>query len=113
MIKGKIVLVDFPFDDLSATKLRPVLCLTNPVGKYEHILFAIITSKIPSDLMETDIVLNSSHPDFASSGLHKESTLRLDHLITLRKSMIRRELGVLSPDTQTLIADKLCNFLKS
>jgi hypothetical protein len=29
MTKGKVVLVPFPFDDLSATKVRPAFCLTN------------------------------------------------------------------------------------
>ena len=32
MTKGKIVFVPFPFDDLSSTKVRPAVCLTNPIG---------------------------------------------------------------------------------
>ena len=28
MTKGKIVLLPFPFDDLSTAKLRPAVCLT-------------------------------------------------------------------------------------
>src|SRR4028118_1515815 len=96
MTKGKVVLVPFPFEDLSATKVRPAVCLTNPVGKHNHVILAIITSRIPTDLLETDIVLNTNHSDFARSGLHKPSTIRLNHLMTVRKSMIRRELGTLS-----------------
>ncbi len=113
MMKGKIVLVRFPFDDLSAIKLRPALCLTNPVGANNHIVLAFITSKTPSDLMETDIVLDTNHPDFGITGLKKLSTLRLDHLITLRKSMIHREIGKLSADTLEQIADKVCKLLKN
>lgn len=108
MIKGKVVLIPFPFDDLSATKVRPAICLTNPIGKYNHIILALITSQIPTDLLETDIVLNTSHPDFRTSGLRKPSTIRLDHLMTVRKSLIRRELGALSSDTQNHIAQILC-----
>ncbi len=111
MTKGKVVLVPFPFDDLSATKVRPALCLTNPVGKYSHIILALITSQIPTDLLETDIVLDTTHPDFTASGLHKPSTIRLDHLMTVRKSLIQRELGTLSSDTQDKIAEKLCKLL--
>ncbi len=111
MTKGKVVLVPFPFDDLSATKVRPALCLTNPVGKYSHIILALITSQIPTDLLETDIVLDTTHPDFSASGLHKPSTIRLDHLMTVRKSLIQRELGTLSSDTQDKIAEKLCKLL--
>ena len=82
--KGKIVLVLFPFYDLSSSKVRPALCLTNPVGQYNHIILALITSKVPTQMMETDIILDVNHPDFTSSGLRKASTIRLDHLITVR-----------------------------
>ncbi|HXU31960.1 MAG TPA: type II toxin-antitoxin system PemK/MazF family toxin, partial [Thermoanaerobaculia bacterium] len=29
--KHKVVLVPFPFDDLSSTKVRPAVCLTEPI----------------------------------------------------------------------------------
>lgn len=109
--KGKIVLVPFPFDDLSSTQVRPAVCLTNPVGQYEHIILTFITSKVPTQLMETDVVLDTNHPDFTASGLRKASTIRLDHLITVRKSIIRRELGTLSSGTQDEIFQKLCKLL--
>ena len=32
MARGKVVLVPFPFDDLSTAKVRPVVCLTDPIG---------------------------------------------------------------------------------
>ena len=111
MTKGKIVLVPFPFDDLSSTKVRPAVCLTNPIGPYNHIILAFITSKIPADLLETDIVLDTTHPDFAASGLHKASTIRLDRLMTVRKSVVQRELGELSLNTQAQIAEKLCKLI--
>lgn len=110
-MKGKVVLVKFPFDDLSSSKVRPAVCLTNAVGANQHIILALITSRIPADLLDTDFVLDINHPDFASSGLHKPSTIRLDHLITLRKSIIQRELGTLSSDTQAEIVNKLYNLL--
>jgi mRNA interferase MazF len=110
-MKGKVVLVRFPFDDLSATKVRPAFCLTQIIGSNRHIILALITSRIPATLLETDLVLDEDHPDFASSGLSKPSTLRLDHVITLRRSMILRELGELSTETQALLAKKLCSLL--
>ncbi|MDP8965261.1 MAG: type II toxin-antitoxin system PemK/MazF family toxin [Cyanobacteriota bacterium] len=111
MTKGKVVLIPFPFDDLSATKIRPAVCLTNPVGKHCHVILALITDRIQTDLLETDIVFDTSHPDFAASGLHKPSTIKLDHLITVRESLIRRELGALSPATQNQLTEKLCKLL--
>jgi mRNA interferase MazF len=111
MIKGKVVLIPFPFDDLSTTKIRPAVCLTNPVGKHCHVILALITDRIQTDLLETDMVFDTNHPDFAASGLHKPSTIKLDHLITVRESLIRRELGALSPATQNQLTEKLCKLL--
>lgn len=57
MTKDKVVLVPFPFDDLSAAKVRPAVCLTDPVGPHRHVILAFITSRIPADLMETELLL--------------------------------------------------------
>lgn len=103
-MKGKIVLVQFPFDDLSNLKVRPAYCLTNAICDYHHIIFSLITSRIPTTLLDTDLVIDLAHPDFELSGLRQPSTIRLDHLVTLRQSMIRRELGSLNLSTQHKIA---------
>ena len=112
-MKGNIVLIQFPFDDLSTSKLRPAYCLTHPIGSYQHIIFSLITSRIPNPILTTDIVLETTYPDFPQGGLQKSLTIRLDHLITLRQSMIRRELGNLSPTTQSKISIVLCKLLKA
>jgi mRNA interferase MazF len=62
-MKGKIVLIQFPFDDLSASKVRPAYCLTDTIGDYQHIVFALITSRIPNQPLTTDILLPLQHPD--------------------------------------------------
>jgi len=112
-MKGKIVLIQFPFDDLSSSKVRPAYCLTNKIGNYQHIIFALITSRIPENPLRRDIILRSESPDFMISGLRQSSAIRLDHLVTLRSSLIQRELGSLSLKTQTLIIDILSDILRS
>jgi len=47
MTKNAIVLVPFPFNGFAASKVRPALCLTSEIGKYQHIIIAFISSKIP------------------------------------------------------------------
>ncbi|NDJ15941.1 type II toxin-antitoxin system PemK/MazF family toxin [Myxacorys almedinensis] len=111
MTKRRTVLVEFPYDDLSDSKLRPAYCLTDPVGDNRHVIFALITSRIPMQLLETDVVLDAAHPDFVTSGLRMPSTLRLNHLITLRRSMIQRQLGELSPETHRQLVEKLRSLL--
>jgi hypothetical protein len=73
MTKGKIVLVPFPFDDLSAKKVRPALCLTNLIGPHRHVILAFITSQIPPTVTITDVVLDPAQKDFAATGLRVPS----------------------------------------
>ncbi|HMB93043.1 MAG TPA: type II toxin-antitoxin system PemK/MazF family toxin [Rhodothermales bacterium] len=107
MIKGKVVLIPFPFDDLSATKLRPAVCLTDSIGPFQHLVLAFITSRMPSDLGKTDLILDSTAPDFKETGLKVTSVVRLHRLITVSASLIVRELGSLSSDQQTEVANRL------
>lgn len=107
MAKGKVVLVPFPFDDLSATRVRPAVCLTNPIGTHRHVILAFITSQRPTELLESDLMLDPGQKDFARTGLKAPSALRLHRLMTVTTALIRRELGELSPRIQTNLADKL------
>ncbi len=88
MIKGKIVLVPFPFDDLSATKVRPAVCLTEPIGGHHHVILAFISSRIPTDLLETDLILDSKDAEFVSTGLKVSSTIRSHRLMTVTTAFI-------------------------
>jgi mRNA interferase MazF len=105
--KNKIVLIPFPFDTLNATKVRPALCLTDPIGPHRHIILAFISSRLPDDLLETDQVIDSNGEDFSITGLRVSSTLRLHRLMTVTTSLIKRELGELSPALQEKVLKKL------
>jgi mRNA interferase MazF len=107
MTKYKVVLVPFPFDDLSSSKVRPAVCLTEPVGPYRHVILAFITSRVSEQPLATDLVLESDDPDFASTGLRVSSTLRLHRLMTATTTLIRRELGQLSPHLQAQVDSRL------
>lgn len=107
MIKHKVVLVPFPFDDLSSSKVRPAVCLTDPIGPHRHVILAFITSRVPVQLLATDLVLDSSAPDFTSTGLRISSTLQLHRLMTATTALIRRELGQLSPRMRAEVDDRL------
>lgn len=107
MTKGKVVLVPFPFDDLSATKVRPAVCLTEPIGRHRHVILAFITSQAPPDPVVTDVRLDRADPDFALTGLRATSTLRLHRVMTATTALIQRELGRLSPRQQAAVTSRL------
>lgn len=83
MLKNKVVLVPFPFDDLSGNKVRPAVCLTNESGPYGHKILAFITSRIPDTLLDSDIVFDIINPNTATAGLKVSSTLQLHRLMTV------------------------------
>jgi len=107
MTKGKVVLVPFPFDDLTAAKVRPAICLTNPIGPHRHIIVAFISSQMPPVSIATDLVLEPRQNDFPTTGLRVASALRLHRLVTLTTTLIQRELGELSPARQKEMDGKL------
>lgn len=106
-MKYKIVLVPFPFDDLTANKVRPAVCLTDEIKPHNHIVLAFITSRVSVSASATDFVIDKSDADFATTGLKVSSTVRLHRLMTVTKSIILRELGELSAPQQTEIENKL------
>lgn len=107
MTRGKVVLVPFPFDDLSTTKVRPAVCLTDPVGPHRHVVLAFISSRVPTDLLETDLVLDANSDDFPMTGLHVSSVLCLHRLMTTTTGIIQRQLGELSLQRRDEVAAKL------
>ena len=106
-MKYKIVLIPFPFDDLSSTKVRPAVCLTDEIRPYGHIVLAFITSKSPENPNDSDFIIDSLDPDFAQTGLKVSSTILLHRVMTVSKSLVRRKLGELSEQQRVLVREKL------
>ena len=106
-MKYRIVIVPFPFDDLSGRKARPAACLTDEIQPYGHVVLAFITSKIPVNSFATDFVIDSQDTDFTVTELKVSSTIRLHRLMTVSSRIIMRELGELSKGQQTEIENRL------
>ena len=107
MIKNSIVLVPFPFDDFSASKVRPAICLTSEIGNFGHIIIAFISSKIPDELIESDFVIELNSPLCKGTGLIQDSVIRLHKMVTIPKSLIKRKLGVIDKTVEVEIRKKI------
>jgi mRNA-degrading endonuclease toxin of MazEF toxin-antitoxin module len=93
---SEIYLSYFPFGGTPGMKLRPVLLLTGPIGTVPEVLVAYISSVIPTQLLPSDLILDPSRPDHASTKLKTISVLRLHKLATIHQRNIVRSLGKLS-----------------
>lgn len=93
-MKGKIVLVHFPFTDLSDTKLRPALVIHE---NDEDVVVAFISSRVPAQYSGSELFVGETHPDFFLTGLKVPSVIRFDKIATLSRELLEGEIGRISP----------------
>lgn len=100
-----VVLLPFPFSDLSAHKKRPVLIL-----KAENVQGDFLAVQITSQPgYEGALILMQS--DFSVGLLPKTSFVRPDKLITLNKSLVAQRIGILTDAAFARIRQGVCAHL--
>jgi mRNA interferase MazF len=109
--KGDIVLVQFPFSDLSQTKLRPAVILwVNPTGN--DVTLCAITSQNINQLSPEDIPLLPSDPEFSNTGLRVPSKIRTTRMATLTKQLVVKKLGNLGIQQTQRLNEKITEMLR-
>jgi mRNA interferase MazF len=103
---GEVVLVSFPFSELSTVKLRPAVCLAD-AGKGDWILCQI-TSNAYGDPNATP--LDAS--DFATGGLLVASVARPGKLFTARQSLVNRTVSKLTDASLQRVLDAVIAVLR-
>ena len=106
-MKYQIILVPFPFDDFSATKVRPAVCLTNKIGSYNHVVIAFVSSQAALANEPSDLVLLDTDAGFPATGLKQSSAIRLHKMVTIPSKAILRILGKLPTAFQPILSQKL------
>jgi mRNA interferase MazF len=97
--QGQVVLIPFPFTDLTTTKQRPAVILSSDVYNRTHpdLILAAITSQIPAKLQPDEYLLSGT--DQKTAGLPKPSVIKLGKIVTIDQRLIRRVLGNLPVET--------------
>ncbi len=103
---GSVVLVRFPFSDLSATKLRPAVVLAG-VDRDDWIL-SQVTSNPYSDTSAVEL----DDSDFISGSLQRASYARPGKLFSANSSIMVRVAGVLKQQKLTSIIDSVIDVLR-
>ncbi|MGL6284626.1 MAG: type II toxin-antitoxin system PemK/MazF family toxin [Microcoleaceae cyanobacterium] len=94
MNKGDIVLVPFPFTDLTQTKLRPAIIIWAD-SQGNDVTLCFISSQEVENLSEGEFAIYPSDPEFKSTGLKVASKVRVTKVLTIERKLITRRLGKL------------------
>ena len=105
--RGDVVLIPFPFTDLSTFKQRPAIIISSNQFNSDHqdVIAVAVTSHLPELLASSDYPLEAA--DLKSAGLPKASLVKLGKIVTLDQRLIRKKLGVLPAPTLAKMAAQI------
>jgi mRNA interferase MazF len=105
--RGEVILIPFPFSDLSSSKQRPALVISSEEfhRQSSEIIVCAITSQSPTSLASFEYLL--SKEDLSVAGLPKLSKVKCGKIVTLDRRMVRKKLGKLPSSTLSEILSVL------
>jgi mRNA interferase MazF len=106
-VKGDVIVIPFPFSDLSAIKRRPALVIANPKGN--DIISCQITSQFHND--KYSIILENKN--FETGTLNQISYIRPNKLITIDNSIVLYKVGELKKEIFNNVINKIIEIIKS
>lgn len=104
MKKGDIIVLPFPYTDLSGSKNRPAFVL---IDRELDVTVAFISTQLKWR-EETDVLLQPT----LANGLKRESLLRLSKFATIEKELILGLIGRIEPELFREIDEKLVQVLQ-
>lgn len=106
LMKGDVVVIPFPFSDLSASKKRPALVVADVKG--DDFILCQITSQARTD--SCSIML--SDKDLSKGSLNLTSLIRPNRLFTADKTLIERKIGSLKKNKINKVTEGIIKILK-
>ena len=106
-VKGDVVVVPFPFSNLSASKRRPALVLVDLAG--DDVILCQITSQNVSDTMAVPIDAN----DILGGSLNANSNIRPNRLFSADEHIILYKVGKLKDDKMNEVTETIIDMFQS
>lgn len=106
-IKGDVVVIPFPFTDLSSSKRRSAVVLADIEGNDYFML------QITSQNVKDDCAIPLLMTDFQSGSLKKDSNIRPNKIFTLEESLVLYKIGHLTQSKIEECVQKVCNIIQS
>jgi len=102
-----IVLIPFPYSDLTGVKQRPALIISNKLNKNKDKICVLVTTKSQKE----DISIEKS--DFENRKLPFKSFIRPYRIFTINEKIIKKKLCTINSDLHNKIIKKLNTYLES
>ena len=107
LVKGDVIVIPFPFSDLSGLKKRPAVVVATLQG--DDIICCQITSEARFD--NYSVVLITA--DFKEGSLKQTSMIRPNRIFTADKSIISYKAGTLQVQKMKEVENILVNIFRS
>lgn len=113
MNKWDVVLLSFPFTDLSTTKVRPAVVVSPDSynSTSQDVVVVLITTNT-ARRSPFDLLLQKSHPEFLQTGLRYDSAIRTDKIFTLNRRLAVASIGRFGPQLKTDVEKQLRLFFQ-
>jgi mRNA interferase MazF len=105
-MKGDVVIMPFPFSDMSTTKYRPALVL-------QALRHDLILLQITSVFHIDDWAIPLGPDDFSKGGLRVASLIRADRIFTSDPSLILSNAGHITEKKFAQVLENVIDLLKS
>jgi mRNA interferase MazF len=106
-VRGDVVVVPFPFSDLSQAKRRPALVVAELAGD------DLILCQITSQLVRDNYAIPISGSDFSEGGLKQPSHIRpSSRLFTADSNIILYRTGKLKVDVLNRVVERAITILR-
>lgn len=105
-VKGAVVVLPFPYSDLSQSKRRPAVVVSLSSGP------DLILCQITSQTVRDSDALPLSNIDFASGALSKPSNIRPNKLFTADSRIILYQVGTLKQSVIDTVVKKTVEVLQ-
>jgi mRNA interferase MazF len=103
-----IILIPFPYSDLTTGKQRPALIISNKkINKTEDRICCLITSKAHKD----DLAITKE--SFKEGSLQFKSFVKAHRIFTIHEGIIKKKLCTLNEKFHDKVVDKLNEYVKN
>jgi len=109
--QGDILLIPFPYTDLSTTKQRPVLVISN--NYYNGSKQDIIVAAITSNMTDKEYSIRIAAIDLDEGQLKVDSIIRADKIYTFSNRIVIRKFGHLKPEVFLTVKEQIEKIIGS